>query len=66
MKSKVKWFNNGKGYGFIKYEEQNDIFVHYTAISQTGYRTLNVNDVVEFKLVETPKGFQARDVTVIK
>ena len=66
MKSKVKWFNNEKGYGFIEYKENEDIFVHYSAISQNGYKTLSEEQYVEFNLVETPKGYQALDVVVIK
>ena len=62
----VKWFNNEKGYGFIEYTEKEDIFVHYTAIRQEGYKTLEEGQVVEFKLLETGKGLQALDVTVIK
>ena len=66
MKGRVKWFNNEKGYGFIEYKENEDIFVHYSAISQQGYKTLSEGQFVEFNLVETPKGYQALDVTVIK
>lgn len=62
MESKVKWFNNEKGYGFIEYKENEDIFVHYSAILQDGYKTLNQGDSVYFDLVETEKGYQARNV----
>lgn len=62
MESKVKWFNNEKGYGFIEYKENEDIFVHYSAILHDGYKTLNQGDSVNFDLVETDKGFQARNV----
>lgn len=62
MEGTVKWFNNDKGYGFIKCEDLDDIFVHYSAIKKDGYRTLSEGDTVNFKLVETPKGLQAIDV----
>ncbi len=66
MRGTVKWFNNEKGYGFIEYTEDEDIFVHYSAIKQDGYKTLSEGQVVEFKLLETAKGLQALDVVVIK
>ena len=66
MKGKVKWFNNDKGYGFIEYTDKEDIFVHYSAIRQDGYKTLEEGQVVEFKLLETNKGLQALDVVVSK
>ena len=66
MKGKVKWFNNEKGYGFIEYTDKEDIFVHYSAIRQEGYKTLEEGQIVEFKLLETEKGLQALDVVVIK
>ena len=59
----VKWFNNAKGFGFITREESDDdVFVHFRSIEGDGYRTLNEGQVVEFKLVEGPKGLQAEDV----
>ena len=64
MKGKVKWFNNEKGYGFIEYTDNEDIFVHYSAIRQDGFKTLSEGQIVEFKLLETEKGLQALDVTV--
>ncbi len=66
MKGRVKWFNNDKGYGFIDYKENEDIFVHYSAINQDGYKTLSEGQFVEFNLLETAKGYQALDVSVIK
>lgn len=66
VRGKVKWFNNEKGYGFIEYKENEDIFVHYSAIKQEGYKTLTEGQLVEFKLLETTKGYQALDVTVVK
>lgn len=62
MHGKVKWFNNEKGYGFIEYENLEDIFVHYSAIVSDGYKTLSEGAIVSFKLVETSKGLQAIDV----
>ena len=65
MKGKIKWFNNEKGYGFIEYKENEDIFVHYSAILKDGYKTLNQGDIVEFNLIETTKGLQAQHVQTI-
>ena len=62
---KVKWFNNEKGYGFIEYSDNEDIFVHYSSIRQDGYKSLNEGDQVQFNLVETSKGLQARNVVLI-
>ena len=62
MRGKVKWFNNEKGYGFIEYNDLEDIFVHYSAIRQDGYKTLSEGQRVEFDLIETPKGLQAINV----
>lgn len=58
----VKWFNNTKGYGFIQQEQGGDVFVHHSAIQAEGYRSLNEGDVVEFEVVEGPKGLQAANV----
>lgn len=66
MIGRVKWFNNGKGYGFIEYKENEDIFVHYSAIEIDGYKTLSEGQLVEFKLVETSKGYQAINVKLVK
>jgi CspA family cold shock protein len=60
----VKWFNGEKGYGFIQRESGEDVFVHYTAISASGYRSLNEGDTVEFDVEKGPKGLQA--VNVVK
>ena len=62
MTGKVKWFNNDKGFGFIEYNDLEDIFVHYSAIIKDGYKTLKEGAVVDFKLIETSKGLQAVDV----
>jgi len=66
MIGRVKWFNNEKGYGFIDNEGKEDIFVHYSAISQDGYKTLAEGQMVEFELIETPKGLQAINVKEVK
>ena len=65
MIGKVKWFNNEKGYGFIEYEDLEDIFVHYSAIKQDGYKTLTEGQLVEFDLIETAKGLQAINVLAV-
>jgi cold shock protein len=59
---RVKWFNNEKGYGFIDYTDGEDIFVHYSAIKQEGFKTLSEGQFIEFELIETPKGLQAINV----
>ena len=60
---KVKWFNNSKGYGFIEQPEgEGDVFVHYSAIEMQGFKTLDEGQVVEFELVQGPKGQQAEKV----
>lgn len=61
----VKWFNGEKGFGFISQENGPDVFVHFSAISGTGYRNLNENDKVEFDLANGPKGPQAQNVRVV-
>lgn len=61
----VKWFNNEKGYGFITQDEGDDVFVHYTAISGDGFRTLHEGQRVEFEISEGQKGLQASNVTKI-
>lgn len=66
MKSKVKWFDDNKGFGFIEYKDNEDIFVHYSSIKQFGHKTLVEGQVVSFDLINTNKGYQARNVEVIK
>ena len=61
----VKWFNGGKGYGFIEREGGPDVFVHYTAIQGEGYRNLIEGQQVEFTIEEGPKGPQAADVVMM-
>jgi len=58
----VKWFNSSKGYGFIKRETGEDVFVHYSAIQESGYRSLEEGSAVEFEVVKGPKGLQAANV----
>ena len=65
MTGRVKWFNNEKGYGFIEYTKDEDIFVHYSTINQEGYKTLIEGQLIRFQLIETPKGLQALNVEVI-
>jgi len=62
----VKWFNNAKGFGFITREEGDDVFVHFRSINGDGYKTLNEGQLVEFKLIEGPKGLQAEEVSKIQ
>lgn len=59
---KVKWFNNEKGYGFIVKENYDDIFVHYSQIQDSGFKTLEEGEVVEFELLNGNKGLQAQNV----
>ena len=62
---KVKWFNNAKGYGFIEQPGEQDIFVHYSAISGDGYKTLIQGQEVEFEVINGPKGPQAENVAKV-
>lgn len=66
MESRVKWFNNEKGFGFLENDGKEDIFVHYSQIIMDGYKTLKEGEHVIFNLVETPKGLQAKNVEAIK
>jgi cold shock protein len=59
---KVKWFNDSKGYGFIEQENGDDVFVHYSAIKQDGFKTLKTGEKVEFEITSGPKGPQAANV----
>ncbi|MTI65192.1 MAG: cold-shock protein [Firmicutes bacterium] len=62
-KGTVKWFNATKGYGFITRENGDDVFVHYSAIEEEGFKTLEEGQEVEFEIVEGEKGPQATAVT---
>ncbi|MBQ8871992.1 MAG: cold shock domain-containing protein [Bacilli bacterium] len=66
MRGKVKWFNNTKGYGFIENPDGEDIFIHYSSILSDGYKTLVEGQFVEFELIHTAKGLQAKNVLEIK
>jgi len=61
----VKWFNSGKGYGFIARDGGEDVFVHHTAIQAEGYRSLEEGQRVEFDIVQGPKGLQAAAVKIL-
>lgn len=65
MTGTVKWFNAEKGYGFIKDEEGKDIFVHFSSINSDGYKTLEEGKKVTYDLVESDRGPQAKNVTVV-
>jgi cold shock protein len=58
----VKWFNDAKGYGFITQEDGQDVFVHYSAVQGSGFRSLAEGDRVEFEVTKGPKGLQAANV----
>ncbi len=58
----VKWFNDRKGFGFIRVDENQDVFVHYSALQGEGFKTLKEGESVEFDLVEGAKGPQAANV----
>jgi CspA family cold shock protein len=58
----VKWFNDGKGFGFISRQSGDDVFVHFSAIHSGGFRSLQEGQTVEFNVVKGPKGFQAENV----
>ncbi|MEM5794942.1 MAG: cold shock domain-containing protein [Bacillota bacterium] len=62
MIGKVKWFNAEKGYGFIEREDGGDVFVHFTAIQDQGFKTLTEGQTVEFDIVDGARGPQAANV----
>ncbi len=62
MRGTVKWFNNGKGYGFIGRSDGHDVFCHYTAIKMAGYKTLREGEQVEFDIIQGKNGPQADQV----
>lgn len=66
VKGTVKWFNADKGYGFISPEEGDDLFVHYSEIQDSGFRTLEEGTTVEFEITQGKKGKQASAVKVVK
>jgi cold shock protein len=65
IRGKVKWFNNAKGFGFIGHEDGPDVFVHYSAITSEGYKSLQEGDDVEFEIVQGQKGPQADNVVKV-
>ena len=62
MEGTVKWFNNRKGYGFIRIEDGTDIFVHFSEIQATGFKTLKEGEKVSFDIEESDKGKKAKNV----
>ena len=66
MTGKVKWFDADKGFGFINYENgTDDIVVHFSQIQESGYRSLEEGQTVEFELTKTSRGLQARNVVKV-
>jgi CspA family cold shock protein len=61
----VKWFNENKGYGFIEQEDGEDVFVHYSAILEEGFKTLAEGQTVQFEVVRGDKGLQAAKVVKV-
>ena len=66
MKGTVKWFNNGKGFGFIGRDNGPDVFVHYSSIQKDGYKSLKEGDEVEFEVIQGQKGPQADNVRKVR
>jgi CspA family cold shock protein len=64
-KGTVKWFNDSKGYGFIQAEDGRDVFVHFSGIAGSGFRSLREGQQVEFEVTEGPKGDQASNVRAL-
>jgi len=61
----VKWFNDRKGYGFISQEDGNDVFVHFSFIVASGYKTLSEGDKVDFEIEESDRGPEAKNVNKV-
>jgi CspA family cold shock protein len=66
QRGKVKWFDPKKGYGFILGPEGQDVFVHYSQIDGDGFRSLKDGESVDYELVESDKGWQARSVNAVE
>ena len=66
MKGKVKWFNEKKGYGFIRTDDGKEVFVHFSAIQGEGFKSLQEGDGVECEVTKGPKGPQAANVKVVR
>jgi cold shock protein len=64
-KGTVKWFNDSKGYGFIQTEDGHDVFVHFSGIAGSGFRSLREGQQVEFDVTQGPKGDQASNVKAV-
>ena len=65
-KGTVKWFSNQKGYGFIQYDNTEDVFVHFTGINMDGFKTLKEGQIVSFELGEGSRGLQATNVSLLQ
>jgi len=61
----VKWFNDRKGYGFISQEDGDDVFVHFSSIEASGYKTLSEGDKVDFEIEESDRGPEAKNVNKV-
>jgi CspA family cold shock protein len=61
----VKWFNSSKGYGFIKADDGQEVFVHHTSIQMSGFRNLAEGQRVEFEIISGPKGPKAEKVNAV-
>ena len=65
LEGTVKWFNDAKGFGFIAQDEGNDVFVHYSAVQGSGFKSLSEGDKVKFEIADGPKGPAASNVEKI-